>query len=134
MPYPSIGTKLFWTVQIVLVGSKPVWLVPSHFGRVQIRFLFTNFYNLDLSKMIWTWPKQIGHVQNDGYSTTMIWMVQNHFGPIEGQGINDVHYICMSFTLSVCTWFSKSLVHKLDFLTWLLSISDLIITACTLWQ
>ena len=44
----------------------------------------TNFYNLDLSKMIWTRPKQIGPVQNNWYSTKMIWMVQNHFGPIEG--------------------------------------------------
>ena len=38
--------------------------------------------------MIWTWPKQIGPIQNDWYSTKMIWMVQNHFGLIEGQGIS----------------------------------------------
>ena len=59
----------------------------ARFGRVQIRLFWTNYYNLDLSKMIWTRPKQIGPVQNNWYSTNMIWMVQNHFGPIEGQGI-----------------------------------------------
>ena len=37
--------------------------------------------------MIWTQPKRIGPVQNDWYSTKMIWTVQNHFGTIEGQGI-----------------------------------------------
>ena len=37
--------------------------------------------------MIWTWPKQIGPSQNNWYSTKMILTVQNHFGPIEGQGI-----------------------------------------------
>jgi hypothetical protein len=37
--------------------------------------------------MIWTQPNQIGPDQNKLDSTKMIWMVQNHFGPIEGQGI-----------------------------------------------
>jgi hypothetical protein len=37
--------------------------------------------------MIWTGPKQIGPVQNDCYSTKMIWTVQNYVGLIEGQGI-----------------------------------------------
>ena len=60
MHYLSIGPKLFWTVQIILDrpnyfgriqigldGPKSFWL-----GQVQIRFLFTIFYNLYLSKMI----------------------------------------------------------------------------------
>ena len=38
--------------------------------------------------MIWTRPKRIGPNQNDWYSIKMIWTVQNHFGPIEGQGIS----------------------------------------------
>ena len=45
--------------------------------------------------MIWTRPKQIGHIQNGWYSTKIIWTVQNQFGPIEGQGIslkNKGHY------------------------------------------
>jgi hypothetical protein len=88
MPCPSIGPKLFWTVQIVLVGSKSFWLGPNHFGQVQIIAFWSNFYNLDLSKMIWTKPKQIGSVQNDWYSTKIIWTVQNNFGPIEGRGIS----------------------------------------------
>ena len=33
-------------------------------------------------------PKRIGPVQNNLYPTKMIWTVQNHFGPIEGQGIS----------------------------------------------
>ena len=37
--------------------------------------------------MIWTQPNQIGIDQNKLDSTKMIWMVQNHFGAIEGQGI-----------------------------------------------
>ena len=46
---------------------------PSHFGQIQIRLFLTIFYNLDLSKMIWTQPKQIGLVQNNWYSIKMIW-------------------------------------------------------------
>ena len=70
----------FGQVQIDLVMSKSFW-------SGTIRLFWTIFYNLDLSKMIWTQPKQIGPVQNDWYSTKIIWSVQNHFGPIEGQGI-----------------------------------------------
>ena len=77
----------FGCVQIVLVRSKSFWSGPNHFGQVQIIFFWTNFYNSDLSKMIWTRPKQIGPVQNDCYTTKMILTVQNHFVPIEEQGI-----------------------------------------------
>ena len=45
---------LYVRVQIVLVGSKSFWSGPNNFGHVQIRLFWTNFYNLDLSKMIWT--------------------------------------------------------------------------------
>ena len=62
----------FGRVPIVLVMSKSFWLGPNHFGQVHIRLLWTNFYNLDLYKMIWTRPKQIGPVQDDSYSTKMI--------------------------------------------------------------
>ena len=54
----------FGRVQIVLVGSKSFWLGPNHFGQVQIRFFWTNFYNLDLTKMVCTRPKRICPVQN----------------------------------------------------------------------
>ena len=37
--------------------------------------------------MIWTQPKQLGHDQNNLYPSKTIWTVQNHFGPIEVQGI-----------------------------------------------
>ena len=72
---------------IVLVRSKSFWSGPKHFAQGEIRLFWANFYNLDLTKLIWTRPKQIGPVQNYWYTTKMIWMVQNHFGPIEGQGI-----------------------------------------------
>ena len=77
----------FGWAQVVLVVSKLFWMGPNHFGQFQIRLFWTNLYNLDLSKMIRTRPKQIRPVQNDWYSTKNIWTVQNHFGPIEGQGI-----------------------------------------------
>ena len=47
-------------------------------------------FKLDFSGpifIIWTRPKQIAPVQDDWYSTKIIWTLQNHFGPIEGQGI-----------------------------------------------
>ena len=78
----------FGQVQLILIGSKLFWSGPNHFGHVQIRFFWTNFYNLNLSKTIWTQPKRIEPVQNVWYSTKIIWMVQNHFGPIEGQGMS----------------------------------------------
>ena len=95
MPCPSVYSskkKLdspnhFGRVPIILVGSKLFWCGPNFFGQGQIRLFWTNFYNLDLSKMIWTRPKQIAPLQNDWYSTKMIWAVQNYFGPIEGQGL-----------------------------------------------
>ena len=45
------------------VISKLSWLDPNHFDQVQIRLLWTNFYDLDLSKMIWTWPKLFGRAK-----------------------------------------------------------------------
>ena len=76
---PSIDPKSFWIncfgwVQIFLVRSKLFWSGPNHFGQVQIILFWTNFYDLDLSKskVIWSRPKRR----------------PNHFGPIEGQGIN----------------------------------------------
>ena len=72
--------------------TKSFWLGPSHFGQVQIRLLWTNFYNLDLSKIIL--------VQNNWYSTKIIWTFQNHFWPIEGQGIS----IYELWRMLICEW------------------------------
>jgi hypothetical protein len=44
----------FVRVQIVLVKCKLFWSDPNRFGQVQIRLFWNNFYNLLLSKMIWT--------------------------------------------------------------------------------
>ena len=63
----------FGQVQIILVKSESFLFGPNCFDQVQIRLLWTNFCNLDPSKM-WYWTK-------------MIWTVQNNFGPMEGQGI-----------------------------------------------
>ena len=64
------------------------WSGLNHFGQVQIIKISPEKSNLNLTKMIWTRPKQIGPVQNNLYLTKMIWTVQNYFGPIEGQDIN----------------------------------------------
>ena len=66
-------------VPILLDVSNLFWLGPNLFGRVQIKLFYANFYNFDLSKMIWTRPKQIGPIQ---------WFVveQNDLNPyLEGQ-------------------------------------------------
>jgi hypothetical protein len=100
---PKNGCKLFWSgpnhfdcVQIIL-----------EFGQVQIRLFSTNFYNLDLSKIFWTRKKLIGPVQNNWYSTKMIWTVQNDFGPIEGQSITVVIY-------KLCLWIIVSQTSIID--------------------
>ena len=98
MPCPSIGPKWFWTLQIVLGGYKLFRLGPNNFGQVKIRFFWTNFYNLDLCNMIWVLPKWIGPAQNDWYLTKMIWKVQNHFGPIEGQNIRLINFLGSSIS------------------------------------
>ena len=60
----------FGWVQIVLVGSKSLWLGPNHFGQVQIRFfglifiIWTCPNDLDPTKMNWTCPKQFVLDQN----------------------------------------------------------------------
>ena len=63
----NLVKDFFGRVQIVLVGYKSFWSGPNHFCQVQIRLFWTDFYNLDLSKMIWTQRKQIGLVQNNWY-------------------------------------------------------------------
>ena len=60
IPCPSLGPKLFWTVQISLIEYQSFWKGPICFGWVQI--------NLD---------------RNDLDPTKTIWTVQNHFGLIE---------------------------------------------------
>ena len=89
----------FWRVQIVLVRSKSFWLGPNHFGQVQIRLFWTNFYNSDLSRMIWTRPKWFGPNQNNFYSSKTIWLVQNHFRPIEGQGIRNLDKVILEMNI-----------------------------------
>jgi len=74
---PSINTLSFYRskmildhpncfgwLQIVLVGSKPFWSDPNHFGQVQIRLLWTNLCNLDPTKTNWTCPKRLVLIEN----------------------------------------------------------------------
>ena len=88
----------FYRFQNILCKSKCFEPVQFWSGSNQT-FLVYFFCNLDLSKMIWTRPKQIGPVQNNWYSTKMIWLVQNNFGPIEGQGISVVLSLLTSLIL-----------------------------------
>ena len=78
MPCPSTGPNWFWTVQIDIGQSEMLLLGPNCFGQVQIILFWSNFYNLDLSKIIWIRPQQIEPIQNDWYSTKIFWKVQNH--------------------------------------------------------
>jgi hypothetical protein len=55
----------FGLVQFVLVGSNLFWLGLDHFGWVQIIKISPQKSNLNLTKMIWTWPKQFGADQNN---------------------------------------------------------------------
>ena len=107
----------FGQLQIILVPSKSFWLGPNHFGQLQIKFFWYNFYNLDLSKMIWTQPKWIGPVHNDWYSTKRIWIVQNNFGPKEGQDITKQQTITQKL-IPVGQKFVKIRIHS--FRNWLL--------------
>ena len=55
----------FGWVQIVLVWSNSFWSGPNHFGQVQIIKISPEKYNFNLTKMIWTRPKQFGPIQNN---------------------------------------------------------------------
>ena len=64
----------FGRVPIVLDGPNLFWSGPNHCGQIQI---------IEISpEKIW-----FGSDQNDLEPNKTIWTVQNHFGPIEGQGI-----------------------------------------------
>ena len=52
----------FGQITIVLVECKSFWSGPNHFGQVQIKLFWTNFYNLDLSKTIWTVQNKFGNI------------------------------------------------------------------------
>ena len=66
----------FGQLQIVLSG-------PNSFGRIQIILVRFKLLFPGLIFIIWTRPKQIRRVQNEWYSTKMIWTAINYFGPIE---------------------------------------------------
>ena len=55
-----IRCKLFWS------GAPELfWSDPNHFGQVQIRLFWNNFYNLDPTKMNCTCPKRLVLDKND---------------------------------------------------------------------
>ena len=76
------------TLALSFYGSNSFWFGPNHFGQVQTIKISPEKSNMNLTKMIWTQPKRFGHDQNNWYSSKIIWMVQNHYGSIEGQGIS----------------------------------------------
>ena len=94
MPCPSMGPKLFWTVQIILIKYQLFWTCPIHFGQVQIIKISPEKSNLTLTK------NALGPDQNNWYSTKMIWSVQNHFGAIEGQGTKQMKNLIESILFS----------------------------------
>ena len=72
------------TSALSFYGSK---MRPNYFGRpLQIIKISSEKSNLNLTKMIWSCPKQIGPNKNN-LDPIQFWTVQNHFGSIEGQGI-----------------------------------------------
>ena len=77
----------FGQAPIVLDESNSFWSGPNHFGQIQIIKIIPEKSILNLTKMIWTQPKQFGPDHNNLYLSKTIWMVKNHFEPIEGQGI-----------------------------------------------
>ena len=79
----------FGRVPIILNGSNLFWLAPNHFGQAQIINISPEKSNLNMTKIILTQPKQFGTKQKDSDTTKTIWIVLNHFGPMEGQGIID---------------------------------------------
>ena len=80
-------------VPIVVDWSKSFWTCPNY-------KISPEKSNFNLTKMIWTRPKQFGPDQNNLYPCKTIWTVQNHFGPIEGQGI---HVTNISAEISILT-------------------------------
>jgi hypothetical protein len=84
MPCPSIGPKLFWTVQNVLDGYTSFLLGPNcfdlgpiNFDLAQVRLFWTHIYDLDLTKMNWTYPKLL----LIKYSNKIIWMSKTILDP-----------------------------------------------------
>ena len=117
----------FGWAPIILVRSKSFWLGPKHFGQGHIRLFWAIlFFNLDLSKMIYTRPKQIVLFKNDWYSTKMIWTVQNNFGPMEGQGIWIIFLFNNFLTRSSQYIWLESIVAK--------SMYVYLITFCESWR
>ena len=63
------------------IAISKMWELVSFWG------VKTHFGNLPLKWCIFRYEKKNAPVQNDWYSTKVIWTLQNNFGPIEGQGI-----------------------------------------------
>ena len=57
--------KWFWIVQIILVEYQSFWTCPIRFGQVQIIKISQEKSNLNLTKMIFTWPKRFWPDQNN---------------------------------------------------------------------
>ena len=55
----------FGRVTIILDGTNLFWSGTNHFGQVQTKKFSSEKSNLNLTKMIWTRPKQFVLVQNN---------------------------------------------------------------------
>ena len=80
MPCPSIGSKLFWTVQIILVEYQSFWTGSIYIGWVKIILDRPKFWKLVWKNLIWTWQNWYGPKQNNFDSTKIIWTQPKQFG------------------------------------------------------
>ena len=97
--------KDFGWVPIVLDGFNLLWLDPNYFGQVQIIKISPEKSNLNLTKMIWTRPKQFGPDQNnlDNPKSFLIYRrdkAQTSL-TISAKEVNIFAYACKSDTLSM---------------------------------
>ena len=73
-----MGPNNFGQVPIVFDESNSSG--QNNFGQVQIIKISPEKSDLNLTKMIWTWPKWFGSDQNSFYPSKTIWSGPNHFG------------------------------------------------------
>ena len=102
--FRSVGPKWFGREPIVLDCIGPI-----HFRQVQIIMDRSKLWKfaqkslvLTFIKMICTQPKQFGLDQNNFYPFKTIRKVQNHFGPIEGQGIREHFFKRRTILQTIC--------------------------------
>jgi hypothetical protein len=83
-----VGPKWFWSDQIDLDLTIMIWSWPKWIGQVQMWFILVENHDLDLTISFWLRPNHYGQVQINLVRPKSFWTDQNCFGHIEGQGIH----------------------------------------------